>query len=831
MIISLNWLKQFTKINGSVEELVELIGARLVEVEEVINLGEKYKDVIIADVRQVEKHPNADKLRVVHIDDGGNNKDVKRLENGLVELVCGAPNVREGIKVAWLPPGITVPSTYGKDEFVLEARELRGVVSNGMLASAKELGIGDDHSGIVEIDKDVPAGSSFARAYELDDYLLDIENKSLTHRSDCFGLIGFAREVAAIQGERFTSPTWLLSTDIKLYPVPEEVEKLEVTARVENAELSARYQLVALDNVDAVKSSPFAIQTWLARVGIRPISAVVDITNYLMYLTGQPLHAFDLDKVLAEHPEHKAEIIVREAREGETLTLLDGRSVSLAGDDIVICAGDKPIALAGAVGGATTEVDTHTKRVLIESATFDLYRLRNTSMRHGVFSEAVTRFTKGQSAVQTAPVLASAVRLMTDVTGARRISDVVDEFALKPDPLHIEVTLQRVRDVLGKDFGADTAMNPLLNTEFEAKLEGETLTVSPPYWRGDIHIAEDVIEEIGRISGFDTITPRLPVRSFTAVTPLSFDALRNRVRSILAKAGANEILTYSFVPEKLLRHAGQKPEQAFKITNALSHDLQYYRLSLTPSLLEKIRMNVKAGYDELALFELNKTHTKLQTDDKGLPIEASSLALVYAHKKPAKDSGSAYFAARRFLDYLASACKIELEYAPVEGELGFAVAAPYEPSRSALVSVRGANISLGIIGEFKEEVTQKMKLPPYATGFEIDLQEFAAAIPSHSSYTPLSKYPSTEKDITLRVVSDVPYEKIASNVASVLATEPLETSFALIGIYQGDDMEYKNVTLRLRLTNHERTITADEANKLVAKVVDVARQAFSAEQV
>lgn len=823
MIISLNWLKQFTKINSSVDELATLIGARLVEVEEVIDLGAKYANVIIADVAHVEKHPDADKLHVVHIDDGGADKDVKRLKSGLVEVVCGAPNVREGIKVAWLPPGATVPNTYGKDNFVLEARPLRGVTSNGMLASAKELGIGENHTGIVEIDKDVPAGSSFVEVYELNDYLLDIENKSLTHRPDCFGLIGFAREVAAIQGERFASPEWLLAVETVLEQIPADVTQISIVAHVEDASVSARYQLVAFDNVDATKASPFAIQTWLARVGIRPISAVVDITNYLMYLTGQPLHAFDLDKVLAEHSESKAEIIVRESRADEKLTLLDGRTITLASDDIVICAGDKPIALAGAMGGAATEIDDNTTRVLLESATFDLYRLRNTQMRHGIFSEAVTRFTKGQSPVQTAPVLASAVRMLGDVAGAQRISAVVDEYALPPEPAHINVPLQRLNDTLGAEYTIETAQNTLINVECSVDVAtDQQLTVRPPYWRNDLHIPEDIIEEVGRINGFDIIVPMLPLRPFKAVTPTAFDQMRSKVRQALVRAGANEILTYSFVPERLLKNAGQDPELAFKITNALSHDLQYYRLSLMPSLLEKARVNMKAGYDELALFEINKVHNKLHVDDAGLPMEFPILEMVYANQKPASGKGAAFYDARRFLDHVAESLGLRIYYGPITGgEPDAAVSKPYEVSRSAYAyaKVNGDSKLLGIVGEFKESVRTRMKLPVHSAGFEIELESLLGAIPEHSSYTPLSRYPGTEKDITLRVKSNVPYNEIITLIDDALAKEHIETSSELIDIYQSrDDTEHKHFTLRLKLTNFERTITTEEANAVVERV-------------
>ncbi|HEX6462323.1 MAG TPA: phenylalanine--tRNA ligase subunit beta [Candidatus Saccharimonadales bacterium] len=833
MIISVNWLKQFTEIDGSIDELVQLIGSRLVEVEAVIDIGARYQGVLIADVKKVAPHPNADKLKVVHIDDGGNNQSVKRLENGLIELVCGAPNVVEGLKVAWVPPGAILPATASDPKpVVLEARELRGVVSSGMLASAKELHIGDEHAGIVAIDKDVAAGTSFAAAYELDDYLLDIENKSLTHRPDCFGLIGFAREVAAIQGKQFSTPTWLTLTDPFYEPIADDVEPLTITASIAQADISKRYQLLAFEGVNAKKQSPFAIKTWLARVGIRPISAVVDITNYLMYLTGQPLHAFDLDAVLAEHPDGKAEIIVRESAEGEKLALLDGRTITLGNQDIIICAGDKPIALAGAMGGATTEVTENTTRVLLECATFDLYRLRTTQMRHGIFSEAITRFTKGQSPEQTAPVLASAARMLEAVTRARRISEVIDEYPGKEmvEPIHISQSY--LNATLGTAFSVEAIDETLRHVEITTEHDATTFALTPPYWRADLHIAEDIIEEVGRINGFDEIMPKLPLRPSKGVSPSSDDLLKAHIRRTLVRAGANELLTYSFVPEKLLMKAGQDGRQAFKIVNALSPELQYYRLSLTPSLLDKVHMNIKAGFERFALFELNKVHGKQYIEgSENLPQEFSMLSLVYANQKPLSNAGSAYYSARRFLDYLTKSLGVTLDYAKADAA-DFTFTSPYNLQRSAIVSVRETGGAIGIVGEMLPAVAQQFKLPEHVAGFEIDVEKLALAW-RKAPYVPLSRYPGTTRDITLQLPDSRAFAEVEAVVRDVLHQVPLETVLQPVNVYKSekDASGQKHVTLRLYLTNHERTITADEANAVVDQVAAAASAQLDAQVV
>lgn len=840
MIISVSWLKKYTDIDLPIDELATLIGSRLVEVEEVIDLGKKYQGIIIADVKHVADHPNADKLQIVHIDDGGAAKDVSRLDNGLVEVVCGAPNVRVGLKVAWLPPGTTVPSTYDTEPFVLEARPLRDIVSNGMLASAKELAIGQDHDGIVEIEKDVPAGSDFADTYELNDYLLDIENKSLTHRPDCFGLIGFAREVAAIQDKQFTTPEWLMALDPVLHELGET--RLEINVKVEDHEAAPRYELVALSGARTSQKSPPSIQSYLSRVGIRPISAIVDITNYLMYLTGQPMHAFDYDKVVAEHPEHKAEVVVRLSREGEKLELLDGRSITLSDSDIVICAGDKPIGLAGAMGGATTEIDEGTTNVLLESASFNLYNLRSTQMRHGIFSEAVTRFTKGQAPTQTAPVLASATRMLIDITGAARASEIIDIY---PNPQVNPTVSFRVKDfenLLGRLDARRVTNEKILETfkhvEFDVSLDGEdNIHIAPPYWRQDIHIREDVIEEFGRIYGYDNILPILPGRDLRATRPSDFDEFRFKLRDVLARAGANEVLTYSFVPTKLLQIASQDTTQAFTIVNAVSPNLQQYRLSLLPSLAEKVHPNLKQGFNEFALFELNKVHNKtdmLTTDHN--PHEWQHLGFIYAadDKSAGQRVSTAYYTTQRYLKYVFDCFNLDLDVQTFDSNTNWTMAekqmvAPFDQRRTGVIQIDGRVV--GFIGEFSTSMAKGLKLPRFSAGFELDLEILAAAAKAKGKvYKPLSKYPGTERDICLRVNQAVTYRQLVEVVRAELAKTDLETTLKPVDIYQrDDDNDHQQITLRLSLVDHKHTITADEANAVVDMIAAAASQQLQAE--
>jgi phenylalanyl-tRNA synthetase beta chain len=815
MIISINWLKKFTDIDMPIDELATLIGARLVEIEEVIDYGAKFKGVVVAKVVSCEKLEGSDHLNVTMLDDGGKTSNVERDENGLVQVVCGAPNVREGMMIAWLPPNSTLPETYGTSEpFVLGARKLRGVMSNGMIASARELALFDEHEGILELDANLAPGASFAESYELDDYLLDIENKSLTHRPDTFGIVGFAREVAAIQGKTFKTPDWLANTEAVFAEKQGDIATPTIT--IDAPELSRRYQAVVLSGADGSARSPLQIQTYLARVGVRPISAVVDVTNYLMMLTGQPLHAFDYDKLVAVGGG--ANIHVRAGRDGEELKLLDGRAIKLAKNDIVIAAGETAIGLAGAMGGATTEIDANTKNIILESATFNLYNLRGTQMRHGIFSEAITRFTKGQPAELTAPVLADAVRLMGEYAGAKRASDIAESYPGKLNVPTISVSAQKINDVLGSSFSMDDIISTMRSVEFTVEANGNDLSFTPPYWRADIHIPEDIIEEVGRIRGFDYIKPKLPRRDFTAVRPSHFDVVRANIRRALVRAGANEVLTYSFVHGDLLTKAGQKPADSYRLVNSLSPELQYYRQTITPSLLSVVHGNIRQGYDHFALFEVNKAHPKQHgMTEENVPAEVDMLAFVVANKK--SQPGAAYYEAKRQLDYLASSLGLDLIYSPIDADPNYPVTAPFEYRRSAMVTDAKTDTFLGIVGEYKKSVARAFKLPEYAAGFEIGSIPVLEAVQKLTSdYRPISRYQGVERDVCFQVTLDTPYQQVLDATKAALANVELETSVAPVDIYQADGATTKNITLRLGLTSHEKTLTGDEINETVSKV-------------
>ena len=845
MRVALSLSKFYTNIDLTkkpIDELVERIGSQLGAVEEVTSLSEQYAGVLIVRIASSVDHPDSDHLRVCKIDDGGKAEGVERDQDDLVQVVCGAPNVREGMLAAWLPPGTTVPSTFGKEPFVLEARQFRGALSNGMLASSKELGISDDHEGILEVDEDVAPGTAFAEAYHLHDHIIDIENKMFTHRPDCFGVLGVYREIAGIYGQQFEGPRWYAGS---VYPLNTEVPELPLKVTNELPQLVPRFLMIPMRGV-TVKPSPIWLQVHLMRAGIRPINNVVDITNYLMYLTGQPLHAYDYDKVLALTGGETAEVTIRYPRKGETVTLLNGKEIEPRAEAIMIASGGHLIGVGGIMGGSETEVDDSTKNIILECGTFDMYSIRRTSMAHGLFTEAVTRFSKGQSPLQNPRVVAKTVHEVRALAGGKVAGALVDidnaPEAVERGSVHrpVAVGFGFVNARLGLQLTAEEMKRLLQNVEFDVEIEGGDLTVKAPFWRTDIEIPEDVVEEVGRLYGYDRLPLELPRRDISPAPSNETFELRQRVRNALAGFGANEVLTYDFVHADLIGKAGQDVGLAFRLSNALSPDLQYYRLSLTPSLLSLVHSNIKAGYDEFALFEVNTVYGKSERDEDGLPKGFPRIALTFAAEPKAAErsyAGAPYYQARYYLEALMGEFALggKLAYRPLTGadlsghKLFEQMSLPFEPKHSAVVY--NGELLVGIIGEYKGVVASALKLPAFAAGFEIFGSALAKGGLRH--YNRLSRFPAVEQDVSLKVPADTPYAELYECIRAEVAAAPEKTYSTLqpLDIYQrADDTAHKQVAFRLRIASFERTLKAEEVNALLDGAAHKASERFGAER-
>lgn len=859
MKVSLNLAQKYSNVDLKGLDHVELLrrlGAQLGAIEEVIDWGARYQGIVVAKVVSCVEHPDSDHMHVCMIDDGGVAQDVERDKDGLVQVVCGAPNIAAGHTVAWLAPGSTVPASFDEAEpFVLGKRELRGHVSNGMIGSAKELAIADSHEGILEITASsfesseiaeslMKPGTPFVSLYGLDDLIIDCENKMFTHRPDCFGNLGVAREIAGIFGLAFESPEWY--ENVQLYEnVP--TQKLDLFCKVET-DLSPRFMVVAMSGAE-INPSPIWMQSMLTRLGHKPISNVVDVTNFVMHLTGQPLHAFDYDKLKSINGT--VELYPRMAKDGEELSLLNGKTVKLTKDDIVISCGDKAVALGGVMGGAETEVDENTKNIVIECANFDMYAIRRTSMRHGLFTDAVTRFNKGQSPLQNDRVLAYATKLMAEISGAKVASEFFDLGDYDKDQKSVQVSTDFIASRLGAtELTSKTVQTLLSNVEFGVDMaDGEDeYWVKAPFWRTDINIPEDLVEEVGRLYGYDKLPVLLPRRLMKPTKRNATQDFKTTIRTILKQAGANEVLTYSFVHGDLMRKTGLDPDQwAYHVRNAISPDLQYYRTTTIASLLDKVQMNIRADYirsddNDFALFEIGKSHTKghesLDPDEvdnreskQKLPDEFTRLALVFAADEKtagAKYQGSAYYEALKYLQLVMGAGVVLVPCDTNE----YPVTSVYQIGRSACIMNNGE--PMGMIGEIREDIKQRLKLPAYCAGFEIDLSIFAK-MQKQNAYQPIGTFPKTQQDVTYKVENSKTYEEVRSSIWTELqkAKEEhgYEVTIAPRAIFHKDGEQSKNITFRIWLNHPHKTLKTEEVNSLLDEVSKQINQKLGAERV
>jgi phenylalanyl-tRNA synthetase beta chain len=832
MKVSLNWVKQYTEVRLGLDELVDKIGTQLGAVDSVTNLGERYQKAIIVKVVECEPHPNADHLSVCKIDDD-KTTDTPRDDNGYITVVCGAPNVRAGILAVWLPPGSAVPETFEKEPIIIDARELRGVVSQGMLASARELALGDNHEGILVID-DAKVGQSFAERYELNDYIIDIENKMFTHRPDLFGQLGVAREIAGISHHPFKSPDWYLKEPTSNLTN----SSLGLNVNNEIPDLVSRFMAQVIEGVE-VKDSPLKLQTYLRRVGVKPINNIVDLTNYFMMLTGQPMHAYDYDKLRKLDDSGSATITIRLSKDKESLALLNGKTIEIGEGSITIASADKPIALGGIMGGSDTEVDNNTKNIVVEVATFDMYTIRRTSMAQGLFTEAVTRFTKGQSPFQNGRILSMIAENIIHEAGGKQGSIHDNKHDLKENE-PVTISADFINAKLGTHLEAKTMAELLTNVEFEVSLKDDNLTVKAPFWRRDISIAEDLVEEVGRLYGFNNIKTKLPKRDLTPASRNAMLDLKNKSRDLLAKGGMNELLTYSFVHENLLAQVGQDKKLAYEISNAISPSLQFYRLSLLPSLLEKVHPNIKAGYSVFGLFEINNVHVKGVNDraEPDLPAEQSRLALVIAAEdKISKDmfKGAPFYQARAYVDYLLFGLGVRHEVKAHHAHNSEAINQWVKPfNAKRLAYVVSGNELIGVIGEPSSSAKRNLKLPAYCTMLEINLDVVMELANNKSSYVKLSRFPKIEQDICFKVGSDISFKTLNDfaweELRKLSADINSATSLYPIDIYQrDDDKTHKQITFRLSLGSYERTLTSEEANKIVSSLGEAAKAKLSAE--
>lgn len=789
MKVSWPIIKQFIeappKVTG--KGLAHALTMSVVEVEGYQDKAETLDKIIVGQVLLVKPHPNADKLRLARVDVGG--KDV--------EVVCGGANLHEGMKVAFALPGARVRWHGQGDWIILENATIRGVESAGMICAAEELDLVDKHPvehGIMDLTylNEIKPGTPLAEALKIQDIILEIDNKSITHRPDLWGHLGIARELAALWGK-----------EVKLTKIPKIKPEIDVPliVRAEAKQALIRYCGVVMGNM-VVGESPDWLRMKLESLGARSINNLVDVTNYVMFELGQPLHAFDLTKL------DEAEIVVRFAKTGEALKTLDGVERKLDDQTLVIADRSKPLALAGIMGGKESEVTNSSTQVLLESATFEAIGIRKTSSRLGLRTEASARFEKALDPSLAEIALKRTVQLLLEICpGAKVLSPFVDVYpsqATKPGA--IEVPYEWLWSRLGVQLEIDEVQKILERLGFAVKIKKEALYVTPPSWRGtrDINIREDIVEEIARIHGYDKIPIELP--KFAIIPPLKDESqmMRWKIKELLVGGHFDETLTYSFVSDSALKNFGMAPEHCWSLRNPVDQTQALLRPTLLINLEQQLEANTNLGF-ESKIFELGRVFYKTEGihprggDSLGkLPSQPYMLALVCALK--GKNTHASFFEIKGMLEFLSDQLGWNLTFEARGGEVqvicsGTVAGKIMERNGTAL-----AEINVDVLPVVKQTI----------------------------EYRPVPKYPSVVRDISILLTEELSWQSIKNKL---LGVSELLCSIELFDVYHGKNVESGRRSLAFRLTfrSSERTLRNEEVDEVVEHISKILHDNFNAE--
>ncbi len=803
MHASHRWLSELSGVDASAEEVAERLTSAGLEVEHLEAKGRGLDGVVVAEVRGMRAHPSAEKLRLVTVFDGVAEQ----------EVVCGAPNVPPpGNRIVFARLGATLPGG-----FKLEERAIRGVVSRGMICSETELAIGEGGEGILVLGADDPGapGTPVAEALGLEDTILTI---GLTpNRPDCLGHVGLARELAVLYGVPFTPPT---APELTLGAGP--IEGVSVT--IDDAQRCPRYG-AALVLGGTVKPSPFWLRYRLHCLGLRPISNLVDATNLVMLEHGHPIHGFDLAKVRGRT------IVVRTAREGETMATLDGALRRFVADDLLICDGEGPVAVAGVMGGAESGLEGSTRDVLIECAYFDPRAVRRTARRLGLHTDASHRFERGVDPNGVPRVLARAASLIASLGGGRVVTAAIDRVARPIAPASIRLRPAKVRALLGVDVPADATRRILegIGARIASATDAE-LTVEAPTFRPDLGREADLIEELARIHGYDAIPTTVPrVRPSSEGTPFEIRFLP-QLRLAAAGAGLHEAIAYGFVAPAQLA-AARVPTDAIALENPLSEERSVMRTSLLPGLAEAAARALRHGAREIRLFEVGRTFHRDGEGgaDAALPTERRRIALVLAGEHRAALGSERAFdfydgkgAVDAILGTVGASYEVTLDEA-------LATSAPYlHPRRRAAVRIAGT--LAGHVGELHPDVAEALDLGARAVYAELDVDRLVAALRDAGDprAPELPRFPATTRDVALLVDDALAMADAQAVLAA--ASKPLGESVELFDLYRGESLPAgkKSLAFRIVYRDAEGTLTDKQVDKAHQKVLEAARRELGA---
>ena len=819
MKVSLKWLKDYVDIKLTAGKLAGRLTMAGLEVKGIQAIGGAWDNVVIGEVVALNPHPNADRLRLATVDVGTQQ----------VTTVCGAPNIGLGQKVAFAHVGARLVDPHTGEVAVLKPARIRGVASEGMVCSEKELGISESHEGILVLLPDASVGVPLG-AY-LGDMILDLD--ITPNRPDCLSVIGIAREIAVLTGEALHLP------EIHYEEMEKSIDSF-ASVDIVDADLCPRYCASLVTGIK-IASSPSWLQQRLNTYGMRPINNVVDVTNYVMLEYGQPLHAFDCDKLKGR------QIIVRRARSGEKITTLDGSVRTLNPEILVIADKEEAVAVAGVMGGLNSEVTDKTDTILLESANFDQAAIRRGCSRLQFQSEASMRFDKGLDSGLPLPPLKRATQLLLELAGGRAARGMIDVYPGKPKRELISLTTREVKRLSGLTVKIDEILRVLNALGFECH-EGDSrsqLSVAAPYWRSDIRCAADLVEEVVRIIGYEKIpvarlgSPLPPQQSRLSPAARQSD-LKERSRDILTGFGFQEILTYSLVSLEKLQKLSPKLElkiRPLKVANPMTREQEYLRTSLRAGVLATLAHNQKFEQAGIRLFEIGKVF---------LPRHHDVIATLSEAKGKQSQEGMELPQEKDMLCALLSGARTELSWQADKGMLDFfdakgvvesllsqsGLKASFEDSDDeGLFPGRGANIivgddKIGVLGELHPEVAHAFELSNTVCLIEMDLEKLLARITGMREYRPMPRFPSVTRDIAIVIDEQVTY----GTVEEIVRRFPLVTKVALFDLYRGEQIAEgkKSFAIRIVYQSPSGTLTDEKVDQTQKEMLDRLGQELAA---
>jgi phenylalanyl-tRNA synthetase beta chain len=790
MRVSLRWLEEYVRIDVPVPKLHELLDLSGTKVEAVHQPGKDIDGIVVAEVLEVLEHPNADNLTLVDIRAGGQQERV----------VCGARNIAAGDKVPWAQVGARLPGLE------ISERKIRGEVSRGMLCSAAELGLSKDHSGILVLPGDSSEGADVKQLLGLDDTILELE--ITPNRPDCMGMIGIAREVGALLGNEVTIP------DITV-PLDAFGEAQGLSVRLEDSEGCPRYVAHLITGV-AVGPSIAWMAARLLSAGVRPISNVVDATNYVLLETGHPLHAFDANQVADRT------IVVRRARSGERIKTLDGVDRALEPTDLLIADPKRALALAGIMGGEDSEVTAETTEVILEAAYFDAATVGRTSRRMTLRTEASARFERGADP-EILPYAAARCAAFISSTPPVQI---VDEYPVSIERRQVSLRPQRTSQLLGFDISTRAQVEHLRSVGLDVVSDSdETVDVVVPSFRADIQREVDLIEEVARLAGFDRLPSTVPKGAAGGLEPMQ--VVERSLRRLLVGLGVSEAWTTSLGSVKDIDDLGLGEDHPARrmvaLANPMSEQEDRLRTSLFPGLLRSVARNVSHRVTDVALFEISRIYEA--TSGARLPAEPTLLAAAFTGYRRARSwHGDAipwgFFQAKGVLTSALGAYGLEVRTAPHEGM-------PFHPTRAAGVLL--GEEMIGSIGELHPSVCERFDVPDGTVAFEVALAPVLAALPGRSRVSELPKFPPVVIDLAVVVDEEVAAETVERAIRT--AGSPELTSLSLFDVYRGSQIPdgKKSLAYALQMRASDRTLTDEDAVAVRERIVGALRADLNAE--